>query len=119
MYFADRVKDTTGTAGTGSFTLNNATLTGYQSFATKFSGQVVRVSYCRVSAAGLWEVGKGTFNGTSTLTRDVVRDGSSGPGVLVTFTSSADDIFITASAEHLDNCNIGMQYAQARGMMMP
>lgn len=119
MYFADRVKDTTATVGTADFVLDGAILASYQSFVDKFSGQVVRLTYCRVSSAGLWEVGKGTFDGVNTLTREVVRDGSSGPDVKVTFTSSTDDIFLTATAEQIDNASFGMQYVGARGMFQP
>jgi hypothetical protein len=117
-YFADRVKDTTATTGTSDFTLDVAVIAGFQQWGTAFT-QPVRVAYACVAADGTWEVGKGTFDGASTITRDLVRDGSSGKGVKVSFGAGVKDIFLTASAEHIDNCNIGMQYAQARGMMMP
>lgn len=117
MYFADRVKDTTQTTGTGAFVLDAAVVAGYQTFAAGLGASPVRCSYGCISAAGLWEVGKGTFDGTTGLTREVVRSGSSGPGVLVNFAAGAKDIFLVMTAEQADNANIGLQYANARGML--
>jgi len=117
--FADRVKDITTTTGTGSVTLSGVPPAGFQSFATAFGASPVFVSYCIADQlGGNWEVGKGTFNGTTTLTRDMVR-GSSNAGALVNFEAGIKDVFVTAAAEDVDNANIGFVYAQARGFMMP
>jgi hypothetical protein len=120
MIYADRVKDTTSTVGTADFLLDGTIISTFQRFADKFAGQVVHLSYARIStASGLWEVGKGTFDGVDTITREIVRDGSSGPGVKVTFTGSVDEIFLTTTAEQVDNGNFGLQYAMARGCANP
>lgn len=114
-YIADRVSETTATTGTGTVTLAGA-VAGYQSFATAFGASAMTVGYLIVSG-NLWEVGKGTFNGTTGLTRDTIRSSSSG-GALITLAGTSN-VYCTASAELLDNANIGMLYAQSRGMQMP
>jgi hypothetical protein len=111
-YLADRVKDTTTTTGTGAITLGNSAPSGYQTFATAFGSSSTWVSYC-ISGGAEWEVGKGTFNGTTGLTREIVRS-SSNSNALVNFSAGSKDVFCTASAELLDNANIGLQIARAR-----
>jgi hypothetical protein len=116
-YIADRVKDTTTTTGTGAITLASSAPTGYQTFASAFGSGSRVVNYC-IQGTSEWEVGKGTFNGTTGLTRDSVRS-SSNSNALVNFSAGTKDVFCTASAELIDNANIGMQYAQMRGLSMP
>ena len=114
-YIADRVQETTATTGTGAVTLAGA-VAGYQTFATAFGSAASVVGYLLVSGS-LWEIGKGTFNGTTGLTRDTVRSSSSA-GSLITLAGTSN-VYCTASAELLDNANIGMQYAHLRGWAMP
>lgn len=114
-YLADRVQETTTTTGTGAVTLLGA-VAGYQSFATGFGSSPRIVGYLLVSG-NLWEVGKGTFNGTTGLTRDTIRSSSSG-GTAITLAGTSN-VFCTASAELLDNANTGMQYATSRGYALP
>lgn len=117
--FADRVRDTTITTGTGSITLSGVPPAGFQSFATGLGASSVFVSYCIADQLGSnWEVGKGTFNGTTTLTRDLVR-ASSNANALVNFEAGIKDVFVTAAARNIDNGSIGFTYAQTRGFMMP
>jgi hypothetical protein len=116
-YLADRVKDTTTTTGTGAVTLSGTAPSGYQTFAAAFGSGSRVVGYC-IAAGAEWEVGKGTFNGTTGLTRDTVRS-SSNANALVSFGAGTKDVFCTASAELLDNANIGMQVATQRGLAMP
>lgn len=114
-YLADRVQETTATTGTGAVTLAGA-VTGYQSFATAFGADSRVVQYLLVSGSN-WEVGIGTFNGTTGLTRDRIRS-SSASGSLITLAGTTN-VFCTASSELLDNANVGMQVAQFSGMAMP
>lgn len=116
-YLADRVKDTTTSTGTTAITLSGTAPTGYQAFATAFGSASLVVPYCIVGTSE-WEVGKGTFNGTTGLTRDTVRS-SSNSGALVNFSAGTKDVFVTANAELLDNANIGLQSAQVRGWAIP
>ena len=113
-YFADRVQDVTTTTGTGSVTLAGTSPTGYRTFATAFGSSSTYVQYCIAGATGEWEVGEGTFNGTTTLTRTLVRS-SSNSGNLVNFSAGNKDVFCTASAEQIGNANIGFQVANSRG----
>lgn len=114
----DRVKDTTTSTGTGAITLAGSAPTGYRTFATAFGSASQVVSYAIVGSTGEWEVGEGTFNGTTGLTRDLVR-ASSNSGSLVSFSAGTKDVFCTAPAELLDNANAGLQYAVQRGMYLP
>jgi hypothetical protein len=115
-YISDRVKDSTTTTGTGAITLSGVAASGgYKTFATAFGSSSSVVIYCIVDTANnAFEVGKGTFNGTTGLTRDTVRS-SSNSDALVSFASGTKDVFCTASAELLDNANIGMQLAARLG----
>lgn len=118
--FADRVKDTTTSTGTGAITLSGTPAAGYQTFAAAFgASQTINVGYC-IAGQGTteFEVGKGTFNGTTGLARDVVR-ASSNANALVNFSAGTKDVFCTASAEQIDNANFGMQYSLVRGFAMP
>jgi hypothetical protein len=119
--YADRVKDTTTTAGTGAITVAGSAPTTYQTLATALgSSSRINVGYTVVhQSANEWEVGLGTFNGTTGLTRDVVRAGSSGPGVLVNFSAGTKDVFVTIAADEINNANLGMQFAAARGCLPP
>ena len=114
-YLADRVQETTSTTGTGAVTLAGA-VAGYQSFATGFGTGSRFIGYLLVSGTA-WEVGKGTFDGTTGLTRDTVRS-SSNSNALITLAGTSN-VFCTASAEILDNANTGMVSAQARGWALP
>jgi hypothetical protein len=114
-YLADRVQETTATTGTGAVTLAGA-VTGYRTFASGFGSSACRVQYLIVSGSA-WEVGKGTFNGTTGLTREDVRS-SSNSNALITL-SGTSNVFCTAAAELLDNANRGALDAHFRGLAMP
>lgn len=116
-YFADRVKDTTTTTGTGAITLSGTAPTGYQSFATGLGSASLMVGYAIVGTSE-WETGKGIFNGTTGLTRETVRQSSNG-NALVNFSAGTKEVFITPSSEQIDNANIGYQIVQVRGWALP
>ena len=96
LVFADRVKETTTTAGTGAVTLAGA-VTGYQSF-TAGIGNGNTCYYCIASQTlNTWEVGLGTYSTTGpTLTRTTPLAGSS--ATPVTFGSETKDVFVTSPA---------------------
>lgn len=117
--FADRVRDTTTSTGTGAITLANTAPAGSRTFAAAFGSSSSFVGYViQGQTPGEWEVGKGTFNGTTGLTRDTVRS-SSNSGALVNFSAGTKDVFCAPSSEQLDNASIGFQYAVARGFALP
>jgi hypothetical protein len=113
---ADRVKETTTTTGTGDYTLSGTAPTGYQTFANAFGSGSSIISYA-VTDGTNWEVGKGTFNGTTGLTRDVVRS-SSNSNNAVSWGSGSKDIWCNVSAEFIDNANIGLLVAQVAGQAL-
>jgi len=93
----DRVKETSTTTGTGTFTLAGAA-TGFQSFSVIGNGN--STYYCIVdSSAGAWEVGIGTYTSSGTLlSRDTILE-SSNSGSAVNFGSGNKDVFVTYPAE--------------------
>lgn len=105
-FFADRVKDTTTTTGTGSVTLSGVAPTGYQTFATAFGSDAGRPLFYVIELNGEWEVGKGTFNGTTTLARDGVVYASSNSNALVNFSAGTKNVF----------CTLPSVFAFSRGM---
>ena len=113
-YRADRVKDTTTTTGTGTITLANSAPTGYQTFATAFGSTASSVSYCIADQGGAnWEVGIGRFNGTTSLSREIVYS-SSNSNALVNFSAGTKDVFSTFPSEKSHNANEGSLYCAAR-----
>jgi hypothetical protein len=97
LVLKDRVKETSTTTGTGTFTLTGAS-TGFQSFSVIGDGN--KTYYCIVdSAAGAWEVGIGTYTSSgTTLSRDTVLE-SSNSGSAVDFAAGSKDVFVTYPAE--------------------
>ena len=97
---ADRVKETTTTAGTGTVTLLGAS-TGYQSFAV--IGNANTTYYTIASQSGSeWEVGIGTYSTSgTTLARTTVLSNSSAtqPSAL-NFSAGTKDVFVSYPAEY-------------------
>ena len=88
---ADRVRETTTTAGTGTVTLAGA-VTGFQTFAAIGNGNV---TYYTIAGQGTseWEVGIGTYTSAgTTLSRDTVL-ASSASGAKVSFSAGTKDVF--------------------------
>lgn len=99
LVLADRVKETTTTAGTGTVTLLGAA-TGFQSFAAV--GDTNTTYYTIVGQTGNeWEVGLGTYTSSgTTLARTTVFSNSSAtqPSAL-NFSAGTKDVFVTYPAE--------------------
>ena len=93
----DRVKESSTTTGTGTFTLGGAT-TGFQSFSAIGDGNSTYYSIVNASA-GEWEVGIGTYTASgTTLSLDTVLE-SSNSGSAVDFGAGNKDVFVTYPAE--------------------
>lgn len=107
---ADRVAETTSTAGTGAFTLGGASL-GFRTFASAFSvGD--KVYYAAASTSSTeFEVGVGTL-GPGTLTRDTVLM-SSNSGALVNFSAGAKDVFCSVPARLLAGGSVEIPFTTA------
>ena len=92
LVLADRVRETTTTAGTGTITLLGA-VPSCQSFAVVGDGNTTY--YTIVAQSGTaWEVGIGTYTAAgTTLSRDTVLS-SSNSGSLVNFSTGTKDVFV-------------------------
>lgn len=93
--YADRVKETTTTTGTGDLTLGGA-VSAYITFNTAF-GVGPHFTYL-VGAGTEWEVGVGHLSASTTLVRDRVM-ASSNSGALVNFAAGSKDAMCVAPAE--------------------
>lgn len=93
--FADRVKETSTSTGTGDFILGGAA-SGFQTFNAAV-GVGPEFSYC-IELGGDWEVGVGELTASTTLQRNTVT-ASSNSGDPVDFPAGTKTVFLTASAD--------------------
>jgi len=99
----DRVKETSTTTGTGTFTLDGAT-TGFETFSSAIGNSNVTYYTIHTQNGTQFEVGIGTV-GAGTLARDTVIS-SSNSAAAVTFTAGTKDVFCTMPASkvaYIDN----------------
>lgn len=93
----DRVKVSSTTTGTGTFTLGAAN-PGFQDFSVIGDGNTTYYTITD-SSANTWEVGIGTYTASgTTLSRDTVLE-SSNAGSLVNFGAGGKDVFVAYPAE--------------------
>lgn len=95
--FADRVKDTSTTTGTGNFTLSGTAPTGYVSFNTAFGTNVTFDYAIVMDDESEWEVGYGYLSGTTTLVRQTVT-ASSNANAAVNFSAGTKNVWCNWSA---------------------
>lgn len=95
--FADRVQETTTTAGAGALTLGGA-VAAYQSFAAAFPSGT-QVAY-RLLDGAAWETGYGTFT-TGSLTRDIIT-ASSNAGAAIVLSGGSTSVVCTALSRAFD-----------------
>ena len=99
LVLADRVKETTTTAGTGTITLAGAA-TGFQSFAVVGDGNTT--FYTIASQTGNeWEVGVGTYatSGTTLARTTVLSNSSATQPSALSFSAGTKDVFVTYPSE--------------------
>jgi len=95
LVLADRIKETTTTTGTGTYTLAGA-VTGFESFAT--IGNTNTTYYCCTDGTD-FEVGVGTYASSgTTLARTTILQSSNSDNA-VNWSSGTRDIFCTQPAE--------------------
>ncbi len=95
LVLADRVKETTTTTGTGTYTLAGAA-TGFESFASIGNGNTTY--YCCTDGTD-FEVGVGTYTSSgTTLARTTILQSSNSDNA-VSWSSGTRDIFCTQPAE--------------------
>jgi hypothetical protein len=95
---ADRIVETTGTAGTGTLSLNGATV-GFQAFITGV-GNGNTCPYCITDGTN-WEVGEGTVTAAAPnlLSRDTVLANSVGTTAKINFPAGAKAVFLDVPIE--------------------
>jgi hypothetical protein len=93
---ADRVRETTTTTGTGSFTLAGA-FSNYRAFSDVLATNDFCLYQIVNPSANEWEIGVGKLTGSTTLARTGVLS-SSNSNDLVNFSSGTKDIFLVGSA---------------------
>jgi hypothetical protein len=122
LVVADRVKETSTTAGTGTLTLAGASA-GFQSFAVIGNGNTTYYSIVD-NTAGTWEVGIGTYTSSgTTLARTTVLANSSGNTSPISFAANSKDVFATYPAgksvyEDSLNTAYADQLAAANGIVI-
>ena len=95
LVLKDRVKETTTTTSTGTYTLAGA-VTGFQSFSVVGDGNT---TYYTITDGTDWEVGIGTYTSSgTTLSRDTILE-SSNSGSAVNWGAGSKDVFLTYPAE--------------------
>lgn len=95
LVLKDRVKETTTTTSTGTYTLAGA-VTGFQSFSVIGNGNT---TYYTVTNGTDWEVGIGTYTSSgTTLSRNTILE-SSNSGNAVNWGAGSKDVFVTYPAE--------------------
>jgi hypothetical protein len=90
----DRVKETSTTTGTGTFTLDGA-VSGFETFSSAI-GNTNTTYYAIVNDNGEFEVGLGTV-GAGTLSRDTIIS-SSNSDAAENFTAGTKNVFVTLPA---------------------
>jgi hypothetical protein len=92
LIIADRVRETATTTGTGAFTLAGVAPSGYRTFDSVCANADTIWYVIQHQTADEWEVGLGTSNGTTGLTRTTVY-ASSNAGAAVNFSAGTKDVF--------------------------
>jgi hypothetical protein len=92
LVLADRVRQTSTTTGSGTFTLDGS-VTGFQSFSAVGDGNT---TYYTITLDAQWEVGIGTYS-AGTLARDTVISSSTGSKIV--FGAGTKDVFVSYPAE--------------------
>lgn len=95
LVLKDRVKETTTTTGTGTYTLAGAE-DGFQAFSAIGDGNITY--YTATNASGDWEVGIGTYTASgTTLARTTILSSSNG-GSAVDWSAGEKQVFVTQPA---------------------
>ena len=118
--FADRVKETTTTTGTGAITLAGA-VSQFETFNANFPSTVGdSFFYAIVGQTGTeWEVGEGHLSAATTLVRDVVLQ-SSNADALVSFSAGTKDVFCDHPSKFVNQTpTYGQMIAAISGANMP
>lgn len=101
---ADRVRDTSTTAGSGAFSVSGTAPTGYRTFSAVLSVSDTFYYSIQHQTLNEWEVGLGTYASANTFSRTTIYS-SSNAGSAVTFSAGTKDVFITMAASRSPQLN--------------
>jgi hypothetical protein len=101
---ADRVRDTSTTAGSGAFSVSGTAPTGYRTFSAVLSVSDTFYYSIQHQTLNEWEVGLGTYSSANTFARTTIYS-SSNAGSAVTFSAGTKDVFITMAAARSPQLN--------------
>ena len=105
LVIKDRVKETTTTTGTGTYTLAGA-VSGFETFASGIGNSNTTYYAIHNQGTSEWEVGYGTLDGTSANLTRTTPISSSNSDSAVDFGAGTKDVFCTMPASktvYLDN----------------
>jgi hypothetical protein len=94
---ADRVRDTSTSTSTGSFTVSGTAPTGFRTLSAVLSVGDTFYYTIQGQSSSEWEVGLGTYSSANVFARTTVLS-SSNSGSLVTFSAGTKDVFLTLAA---------------------
>ena len=108
--YADRVKDSTTTTGTGTLTISGSAPAGFQAWNTAVPTGT-KVPYTVSSSGGSeWEVGIGTLVTATTISRDQVL-ASSNANALVSFSAGSKDVYLSLPAESIADIGLAAAFS--------
>jgi len=110
----DRVKETSTTSGTGTFTLAGAVV-GFETFSSAIGNASTTYYAIHTQNAAEFEVGIGTV-GAGTLARDTVMSSSNSDSAVDFSTSTTKDVFCTMPASkvaYIDDSSVTINAAGA------
>ena len=111
---ADRVRDTSTTAGSGSFSVSGTAPTGYRTFSAVLSVSDTFYYSIQHQTLNEWEVGLGTYLSANTFARTTIYS-SSNAGSAVTFSAGTKDVFITMAASRTPQLDASGNVTPATG----
>jgi hypothetical protein len=104
--YADRVLDTSVTAGTGSLTVSGASPLGWRTFSTVCA--VADQFYYTIvdPITGAWETGEGTYSAANTVARTTFRASSTGSAV--SFAANTKNVFLDVIGRYFATAGVGV-----------
>jgi hypothetical protein len=116
LVLKDRVKETSTTTGTGTFTLAGAS-TGYQSFSVIGNGNTTYYAIY-LQGGSEWEVGIGTYTSSGTTLARTTVLASSNSGSAVNFSAGTKDVFVTLPADKtVSSASLNIPFYKSSGTL--
>lgn len=100
LIWADRVRDTTASTGTGTLTVSGSPPVNYQALNTEFATDDLFEAVIVHQTQAQWEQSLCRYLGSNNFERVLVHDGSSGPGTLVNFSPGTKDVAHVSPAHY-------------------